>query len=282
MAPVESWLMISTPREKWTIPVFFVISSVIILLPIAAMLPISLHQPTTTIGLSLFPDMPTFDSYRVAWKIGRFGSRLQTSIIVSVTVTTAVVGLSVFAGYGLSFVRGRLRQIVIVALLVGLVFPLEVCIISLFVMIREMGISDTLAALILPQVSLGLSFGVLLMNAGVRSLPLSIFEASELEGASSFQTLRYVVIPMVTPAIVVLIVLQFLWSWNEFLIPLVFATDDRLLTAPVGLSVFQGRRRTDLPSLTAAAVFVALPPVLVYMFGNRALVRRTRISLVDQ
>lgn len=273
--------MMSTSRDQWTTAILLVISSAIVLLPIAAMFPIALHKPGATVGLSLFPDTPSIDSFRVAWKLGGFGRSLYTSVVVSVLVTITVTSLSVLAGYGLIFVSTGLRKIIKIALVVGLVFPLEVSIVSLFVLVRDMGISDTLAALILPQVSLGLSFGVLLMYASIRSLPRSVFEVSELAGASSSQILRYVVTPMVTSAIVVLIVLQFLWTWNEFLIPLVLATDESLLTAPVGLSVFQGRRRTDLPSLTAAAVFVALPPVLLYLFGNRALTRRSITNLLD-
>ena len=113
------------------------------------------------------------------------------------------------------------------------------------------------------------------MRAFFRSTPSSLVEASRLDGASSFVTLWRVLLPQAWPAITTMVVLIFMWTWNEFLLALVMIQSDDLRTAPLGLALFQGANRGTLDTtlVAAAAVLVALPVMIVYVFLQRSFIR---------
>ncbi len=113
------------------------------------------------------------------------------------------------------------------------------------------------------------------MRAFFRSTPASLVEASRLDGASSFVTLWRVLLPQAWPAITTMLVLVFMWTWNEFLLALVMIQSDELRTAPLGLATFAGANRGTLDAtlVAAAAVLVALPVMIVYVFLQRSFIR---------
>ena len=98
-------------------------------------------------------------------------------------------------------------------------------------------------------------------------------EAARLDGAGSWSTLWRVVLPLGTPAVLTMMVLIFMWTWNEFLLALVMIQSDELRTAPLGLSFFQGRNSSDLTLMAAGSVIVALPVVVLYVFLQRHFIR---------
>jgi raffinose/stachyose/melibiose transport system permease protein len=106
-----------------------------------------------------------------------------------------------------------------------------------------------------------------------RAVPQSIVEAARLDGASDFVTLWRILVPIGRPALLTMAMLVFMWTWNEFLLPLVMITSDSLRTAPLGLTFFQGQHTTEFSLLAAAAIIVALPVVLLYMFLQRHFIR---------
>jgi raffinose/stachyose/melibiose transport system permease protein len=159
-------------------------------------------------------------------------------------------------------------------LLIGLIFPYEATVIPLYYVFRDVGLTDSLWALILPQIGLSVPFGTFWMRAFFRSTPGALVEASRLDGASSFATLVRVLLPQAWPAITTMVVLVFMWTWNEFLLALVMIQSDSLRTAPLDLAIFAGTNRYSDPTLTAAAaVLVALPIMLVYVFLQRSFIR---------
>ena len=113
------------------------------------------------------------------------------------------------------------------------------------------------------------------MRAFFRSTPGALVEASRLDGASSFVTLWRVLLPQAWPAITTMIVLVFMWTWNEFLLALIMIQSDELRTAPLGLALFAGANRgnQDVTLTAAAAVLVALPVMIVYVFLQRSFIR---------
>ena len=120
---------------------------------------------------------------------------------------------------------------------------------------------------------MSVGFGTFWMRAFFRSVPRSLVEAARLDAASSWTTLWRVVLPMGRPAVLTLMLLVFMWTWNEFLLALVMVTDEGLRTAPLGLTFFQGRNTTDVPLLAAGAVIVAAPVVVAYLFLQRHFIR---------
>ena len=189
------------------------------------------------------------------------------------SIVTAV--LSTMSGYAFGTMRFRGSDALFYLLLIGLIFPYEATVIPLYYVFRDAGLTDTYWALILPQIGLSVPFGTFWMRAFFRSSPSALVEASRLDGASSFATLWRVLLPQAWPAITTMIVLVFMWTWNEFLLALVMIQSDSLRTAPLGLALFAGANRNsaDITLVAAASVLVALPVMIVYVFLQRSFIR---------
>jgi raffinose/stachyose/melibiose transport system permease protein len=212
-------------------------------------------------------------SFGTAWDDGHFGTYLRSSAIVTVSVVVVSGVLSVLAGYAFGMMRFRGEQVLFYVFLLGLMVPLEATIVPLYYDLRDLGLTDTYWALILPQSGLSVAFGTFWMRAFFRSVPRSLVEAARLDGSSTWTTLWRVVLPLGRPAVLTMVVLVFMWTWNEFLLALVMVSDESLRTAPLGLAFFQGRNTSDEALLAAGAVIVATPVVLVYLFLQRHFIR---------
>jgi raffinose/stachyose/melibiose transport system permease protein len=212
-------------------------------------------------------------SFSTAWSDGHFGTYLRSSVVVTVAVVAIATVLSILAGYAFGMMRFRGEQVLFYTLLLGLMVPLEATIVPLYYDLRDLGLTDTYWALILPQSGVSVAFGTFWMRAFFRSVPRSLVEAARLDGSSTWITLWRVVLPLARPAVLTMVVLVFMWTWNEFLLALVMVTDEDLRTAPLGLAFFQGRNTGDEALLAAGSLIVAAPVVVVYLFLQRHFIR---------
>jgi raffinose/stachyose/melibiose transport system permease protein len=246
--------------------------SLIALLPIVGIVLTALQDQDSVAAFGTF-DGVHLGNFADAWRDGNFGSYLRSSAIVTVTVVTAAVVLSVLAGYAFGLMRFRGATVLFYVFLLGLMIPTEAVIVPLYYDFRDLGLTDTYWALILPQLGTSVAFGTFWMRAYFRTVPRSLVEAARLDGASSWFTLWRVLLPLARPAVLTMTVLLFMWTWNEFLLALVMVSDEGLRTAPLGLSFFQGRNESNLTLLAAGAVIVATPVVVLYVFLQRHFIR---------
>ena len=246
--------------------------SIIALVPIVGIILTALQQPgeVATFGQ---PNGVHVGNFSKAWDDGHFSTYLRSSAIVVVCVVVLSGFLSILAGYAFGMMRFRGDQALFYLFLLGLMVPLESTVVPLYYDLRDLGLTDTYAALIFPQVGVSLAFGTFWMRAFFRSVPRSLVEAARLDGSSSWSTLWRVVLPLGRPAVLTMTVLVFMWTWNEFLLALVMVSDEDLRTAPLGLAFFSGRNTTDFALLAAGSVIVATPVVLVYVFLQRHFIR---------
>ena len=214
-----------------------------------------------------------FGNFAQAWDEGHFGAYMRTSVLVALVVVTAATAFSIMAGYAFGTMRMRGSGVIFYLLLLGIMVPTEALVVALYFDLRSLGLTNTLVAIALPQVAQSVAFGTYWMRAWFRSSSREVVEAARLDGAGSWRTLWLVLVPMARPAITTMVVLVFLWTWNEFLIPLVMATDENLRTAPLGLAFFQGQYTSGTALLAAAAVLVALPVVVVFVVLQRHVIR---------
>ncbi|GIL36384.1 carbohydrate ABC transporter permease [Phycicoccus sp. MAQZ13P-2] len=209
------------------------------------------------------------ENFVTAWNQGRFGSYLRTSLLVSSTVVVVSVVFSLLAGYALGTMRFRGATVLFYVFLVGIMMPSEAVLVPLYYDLRALGLTDTIWALLLPQVAQSVAFGTFWMRAWFRSANRSVVEAARLDGASTWRILWQVLVPLARPAVVTLTVLTFMWTWNEFLVPLVMVVSESLRTAPLGLAFFQGQYTQGFTLLAAGACIVATPVVVLYLFLQR-------------
>ena len=213
------------------------------------------------------------DNFAQAWRIGHFGTYLRMSLAVSVFVVVVSALLSIMSGYAFGTMRFPLRTPLFYLFLLGIMVPSEAIVVPLYFDLRTVGLTDTYWAVALPQVAQSVAFGTLWMRAYFLSSSRAVVEADRLDGAGHWRTLWTILVPLGRPAIVTLTVLVFMWTWNEFLIPLVMVVNESLRTAPLGLAFFQGQYTSGFTLLAAGAVIVALPIVVLYLFLQRHFIR---------
>jgi raffinose/stachyose/melibiose transport system permease protein len=135
---------------------------------------------------------------------------------------------------------------------------------------RSFGLVNTHLSLILPQIGLSIPFSIFWLRASFKSIPKNLSEAAMIEGAGRWIILIKILLPQMIPALLTLTVLLFMWTWNEFLLALIMIQDADMRTAPLALSYFAGNKRYGDPAITAAAaIWVALPVLIIYIFLQR-------------
>jgi raffinose/stachyose/melibiose transport system permease protein len=266
--------MTAVRREQLLSYAVLGVFAIVAIYPILSIVLLALHRRSDLVTGFSIPDTFTLDTFRQAWELGGFNRGLLNSFIVAASVAVATAVLATLSGYAFGSMRFRGSSAIFYLLLIGLIFPYEATVIPLYYLFQDVGLTDNLWALILPQIGLSIPFGTFWMRAFFRSTPGALVEASRMDGASSLTTLLRVLLPQAWPALTTLMVLVFMWTWNEFLLALVMIQSDSLRTAPLGLAQFAGAQRGQDPTLIAAsAVLVALPIVVVYVFLQRTFIR---------
>lgn len=174
------------------------------------------------------------------------------------------------AGYAFAHLKFRGRGALFSIVLATMMVPVQVTIVPVFMLIRGMGLSDTLLALILPAIPT--AFGTFLMRQYFMGLPAELAEAASIDGASPWRTFRSVYAPLAMPGMAIVGILAFNFHWNEFFRPLILTISEQNFTLPLGLVSLQGNLGTGSISVVLAGVVLSMIPALVvFMFGQRAL-----------
>jgi len=214
-----------------------------------------------------------FGNFADAWDEGNFGRYLQNSVVVAVAVVAISATVSSLAGYAFGTMRFRGSSVLFYLLLLGMMVPSEAVVVPLYYDLRTLGLTDSYFSLVMPQVAQSLGFSTFWMRAYFRSTSRDVVDAARIDGAGHGRILWSILLPMGRPAVLTMVLLVFMWTWNEFLLPLVMITDESRRTAPLGLSNFQGQYTSGTALLAAAAVLVALPVVLVFLLTQRPFIR---------
>lgn len=204
-----------------------------------------------------------------AWNQGEFGPALRRSAIVAGVVMPVALACSVLTGYAFGTMRFRGATILFYVFVFGMMVPSEAIVIPLFYNFRDAGMTDTIWAVALPQIAQSIAFGTFWMRSQFRAMPRNLIEAAAIDGTSAFGALWRVLVPPLIPSLATLGVLLFMWTWNEFMIPLVMSPGAKWRTAPLGLSVFQGQYTADGALMSAAGIIIALPIILVFLALQR-------------
>lgn len=263
--------MIEKASERRIIHLVLVGASAIALYPLLSILLLALNPPEDRISGFTIPDRITFENFTTAWERGGFDRALFSSFVVASAVVIVSIVCSALAGYAFASMRFPLKNTLFLILIAGLMLPYEALIIPLFFGFRDIGIIDTYWAVILPQIGFSVSFGTFWMRTSFESQLGSIVEAAEIDGASSWDVLWRVLLPVVSPATASLAALLYLFAWNDFLLALVLIPqNESAQTAPLALSFFAGQRRGGTPStIAAAALIVAIPVLIAYVLLQR-------------
>jgi multiple sugar transport system permease protein len=228
---------------------------------VRALTPQQAGSPVTHFGLSAFGDV--FDQVDMVRLV--INSTLVTGLIVVGQMFSAAL-----AGYVFARVEFRGRGLLFGIVLATMMVPLQVTIVPVFMLIRGIGLSDTLLSLILPAIPT--AFGTFLMRQYFLTLPAELGEAAAIDGAGPFRTFWSVYAPLAAPGLAVVGILAFNYHWNEFFRPLIFSISEENYTLPLGLVTLQGNLGTgSVATVLAGVVLSMIPAVAVFIFGQRRL-----------
>lgn len=256
---------------RYLILTFFML---IVLLPIWGMLNSAFKSDSQIVSSPFgLPESWTFENFQKAWTVGKFNVFFKNSVIVTTTVVVTSVFLSILSGYAFGQLPMPAKGILFSIMLIGYMVPFEAVIIPLYNWMNALGLRNTYWALILPQVGLSVSFGTLWMSSFFETAPQELVDAATIDGCNRWEILWQILFPLAQPSVTTLIVLIFMWTWNEFLLSLVMVQTEAMRTLPVGLAFFQGKYTSDLSLMAAGAIIVALPTVLIYIIFQRYFIK---------
>ncbi len=219
------------------------------------------------------PIPPTLDNYAVLLADGRIPVWFLNSVIVTTASVVAATVVATLAAYAIARMSFRGRTFLLRLLVALMVVPPAVLVLPLFLGMQPLGLTNTHAGVVIIYIGMLVPFSVYMLSSFFRTLPVEIFEAARIDGASPLRILRSIVVPLSGPGFVTLIVVNAMWVWNELLIALVFLQDDRLRTLMAGLTTMRGRYAINEPLVMAGMFLGALPILLLFLFGQRYFVR---------
>ena len=206
-------------------------------------------------------------NYGDAWTLAPFGRWvLNTTVVTAVVVAGNLVFCSL-AGYALARLRFFARTALFLVILATLMVPFQVVMIPVLLICRDLGLVDTLGALIAPN--LVTPFGIFLLRQFFKTLPLEIEEAARIDGATRLGTLVKVLLPSMAAPLATVGIMTMLWSWNDFLWPLIAIQSEKSMTLQLGLSTFVGAHATNWPVLMAGTVMTQVPMLLIFLVAQR-------------
>jgi multiple sugar transport system permease protein len=251
---------------QWLNLLLLLVGAGIVLAPLAIVVLTSLHPPGAVVG-SEAARAWTFASYRAAWQQGNFLLAFANSTLVALAVTALQILTSALAGYALARFRFRGRQAVLLAMLASLIIPFQLLVVPIFLVLKWGHLINTYAALILPTAANG--YGIFLMRQYFTTIPVELEEAAALDGATRWQILWQVMLPLARPALVTLFLFTFIGEWNDLFKPLIFTTRPELQTVQLALMSFQDQFSNDWPLLMAAVAIATVPVLLLFLVGQR-------------
>jgi raffinose/stachyose/melibiose transport system permease protein len=214
-----------------------------------------------------------WNNFIEAWHVGHFDRYLWNSIIVLIPTLLIILLFSTLAAFAFSQLQFKGKNFLFATMLIGLTVPLDILVIPLFYDLMDMKLLNTYWALILPQAAAILPFGILLLRSFMEDIPREILDSAQMDGCSNFGLLYYIITPLSTPVLSSLLIFSFMWTWNQFLLPIIFIQDDTLRTLPVGFNFFQGKYVSNIPLTMAGAVISFMPVVIIYMIFQRQFIR---------
>jgi multiple sugar transport system permease protein len=249
--------------------VLLVLGALLALVPMLWMLSASLmpQGEANSYPPRFLPSRPTLEHYAALFTRLQLGRFFMNSAIVAGTVTVVSLFINSMAGYAFAKLRFRGRDRLFRLLTTGLVIPVQVAMLPLFLLMKQLGFINSYWGVIIP--SLASIFGIFLVRQYALSFPSELLDAARIDGAGEFRIYWSIVVPVIRPILATLSIWTFLSTWNDFMWPLIVLSDERRYTLPVALAGLVGEHAQDTELMMAGSVLTVLPVLLVFLFLQR-------------
>ncbi|MEO3772218.1 carbohydrate ABC transporter permease [Micromonospora sp. B9E7] len=261
--------------SRWVVLALVTLGALVMLVPFAFMLLNAFKSPGdySSGGPLSWPTEFYTKGLRTYWTEVNFPLKLWNSALIAGSVAVLGVAVSLLNAYALGIGRVRGRLWIVGLFLLANMLPQEALIYPLYYVAKEVGLYNTRLAVIIIFTVIQSAFGTYLLASVMGTFPRSLLEAAALDGAGKWTVLWRVVFPNLRPTLAVLLIFFFIWTWNEFLIPLVMLIDNQTQTIPVALASLQGDRLMDAPTTNAGALISLVPAILFFLIFQRTLAR---------
>ncbi len=250
---------------------FLIIFVLISLFPVYLMFITSLKSQAELIqNVFALPRDAKWDNYPLVLIQRGYYRAVINSLLFAGSVTIITIILSLLAAYAFAVFDFVGRQLLFILVLVGLMVSEVSILIPVYQLLKSAGLLNTFVGLVLPQIALGLSFGIFLMTTFFRQVPKDLVDAARLDGCTDLRLLYSVMIPVALPAIGALAVIEFLWTWNSFFLPLVIATRQELMPLAVSIIDFMGRFTFNYELVATTCVIMFVPILILYVLTQRS------------
>ncbi|UTE77383.1 carbohydrate ABC transporter permease [Rossellomorea sp. KS-H15a] len=263
--------------EKLVIILLLALGGIIVSVPFIWMISSSFKPESEVLQIppSLIPENPTLENYVNLFESMNFGVYLRNTLII---VLFSFVGLffNAMAGYGFAKYQFKGREKIFYIVLATMMIPAQVTMIPVYLILNEMGLTNTMTGIVLP--GLAAAFSIFLFRQFMTTIPTDLIEAARLDGAGEFYIFFRLIVPIAKPIFAVQGILTFIGAWNSFLWPLIIANDESLYTLSVGLSLLQGQYANNFGLQMAGAAFMVVPIIIIFSFFQKYIVEGFTMS----
>ncbi|MGV9981580.1 carbohydrate ABC transporter permease [Micromonospora wenchangensis] len=261
--------------SRWVVLALVTAGALVMLVPFAFMLLNAFKSPGdySAGGPLSWPSEFYTTGLRTYWSEVNFPLKLWNSALIAGSVAVLGVVVSLLNAYALGIGRVCGRLWIVGVFLLANMLPQEALIYPLYYVAKEIGLYNTRLSVIIIFTVIQSAFGTYLLASVLGTFPRALLEAAALDGAGKWTVLWRVVFPNLRPTLAVLLIFFFIWTWNEFLIPLVMLIDNQTQTIPVALASLQGDRLMDAPTTNAGALISLVPAILFFLIFQRTLAR---------
>lgn len=247
--------------------VFITLLALSFLFPIAYMIFSSLKQPEDLYKFMFVIENPTLENYVKAFTEKDYLPYIRNTLVTTVGATLLTVSINTMCGYALAKFSFKGEKIFILLIMSTMMMPLVLIMTPIFVILRNVGLYNTLWALIIPPAAT--PTGIFIMRQYLLTVPDELLEAARIDGASETHIFLKIIVPLARPAIATLTIFSFMWRWNDYIWPLIAINKPSKYTLQVALGQFAGQYTVDWPGLLALSTLSMLPLLIVFLIFQR-------------
>lgn len=272
----DPYALRKSSKTPWGHPIVYVLSLVLVLICVTPVVYIIIGGFRTNSQITRDPaGMPNpwnFENYKTVFASNTFWSELVNSLIVSLGTMVGAVALALMVSFVIARYRFRLNKALYSLFAAGMMFPITVAITPLYLLLRNLHLINSHLGIVLPQIAFGLPQAIIIMVPFLKSIPLELEEAAELDGCSRLGFFFRMVLPLSGPGVATVAILTFVSSWNAYMLPLFLLNDSSKYTLPLGVQMFSSQHSVDTAQVLAFTSLSMIPALICFTIFQKKIV----------
>lgn len=219
------------------------------------------------------PDVFVFENYVSAWNTANLGVLFKNSLFICIAATVLTVWIGALASYFLARFTFKMNKFIYTFFIFGMLIPIHATLVPMFILLRDLGLLNSPVTLIFPYVAFHLPLTIFILTSFMKQFPKDIEESAVMDGCGIFRIFWSIILPMSRPAIATVVILNFIYNWNEFSFALVLINDPELQTLPLGLASFAGQFTVNYGAQMAGLTMSLIPIIGFYLLLEKEIVK---------